>query len=398
MKILHIIPALKFFRVYQGFGEISGVEQMIVGPAEISEPGFHYGYADFGIKHICTLTGSDEIIKKAFAGSKKARHMAKASAYVDSFQREQVQKYIDDFQPDVITQTRPSGKGVKGVIIPSNIKRVFINHGMVGHDMSIFKNPPNKGVYSEFDLCCGATKYYSNYLANDFLVDPDKIVLNALPQFDLLADPDYYNSKKDLIVPEPFRGKPIILYFGHIGMQKTIGIKEHRHEFFDTLFTLANTVDKIDGMLLVKPRAQYNHIEQMSKMEGLHRAYKLLWKNPRIKFINTQYPIYQYMFADMVVCNGYSTTEVESVLAGKPVIKVNLIANPLTKDYFKTLESNAAVEVVNKKDMLTTINTILSSDKAKSMFKDGRERYMSKHNILLDGKAYERVLGGILKL
>ena len=55
MKILHLIPALKFFRVYQSFKEIPGVEQMIIGPTEVAEPAFHYGYSDFGIKNIHTL-------------------------------------------------------------------------------------------------------------------------------------------------------------------------------------------------------------------------------------------------------------------------------------------------------------------------------------------------------
>lgn len=381
MKILHLIPALKFFRVYQSFKEYPGLEQMIIGPTEVAEPRFHYGYADFGIKNVRTFINRNH----------KQKNKLKEC--------QEIQKYIDDFCPDVVTQTRLKNKGI---VLPPQAKRVFVNHGMVGDDIARFllgEEPPNKHAYSEFDLCCGATEIYRNYLTNDFSVDPGKIVLNALPQLDLLSNPDYYNSKKSLFVPSVLAKKPIILYFGHIGIEETIGIRPHRREFFDTLFELAEVVNKIDGILFVKPRANYVDLREMSAAEKLLKThYKPIWKNPRVKFINTQYPIYQYMFADIVVCNGYSTTEVEAVIAGKPVVKVNLITKPLIKDYYKTLEEGAAIEVTAIKDILPAINTILKSGQMRNTLEEGRNRFISKHNILLDGKANERILDRIIKL
>ena len=193
--------------------------------------------------------------------------------------------------------------------------------------------------------------------------------------------------------------KPVILYFGHIGIEETIGIRPHRREFFDTLFALAEIVNKIDGVLFVKPRANLVDIRKMSIAEKLPKThYKPIWKNPRIIFINTQYPVYQYMFADIVVSNGYSTTGVEAVIADKPVLKVNLIGKPLIKDYYKTLENNAALEATSKDDILLKINAILGNSKVQSALKVGREQYISKYNLLVDGKASERILDRIIKL
>jgi len=84
----------------------------------------------------------------------------------------------------------------------------------------------------------------------------------------------------------------------------------------------------------------------------------------------------------------FSTSAMEAILLGKPVIIMNLGGMP---DIFPYVENNVALGVYRSEDLLPAIKRILEGDKMYKEFLAERERFVRKFAFRLDGKATERV-------
>jgi hypothetical protein len=98
---------------------------------------------------------------------------------------------------------------------------------------------------------------------------------------------------------------------------------------------------------------------------------------------------YEQLFACDLMITRHSTTALEAVALGKPVIILNLSKESDIVDY---VSEKVAAGVYEKKKLRETILRLLDDDEE---LKKNREAYLDRHLFKIDGKATERVLNVI---
>jgi UDP-N-acetylglucosamine:LPS N-acetylglucosamine transferase len=95
---------------------------------------------------------------------------------------------------------------------------------------------------------------------------------------------------------------------------------------------------------------------------------------------------YEQLFACDLMITRHSTTALEAVAMGKPVIILNLSKESDIVDY---VSEKVAAGVYEKKKLRETILRLLDDDKE---LKKNREAYLDRHLFKIDGKATDRVV------
>lgn len=99
------------------------------------------------------------------------------------------------------------------------------------------------------------------------------------------------------------------------------------------------------------------------------------------------------LVASDVLLTFYSTIATEAMVLGRPVVVVNLTGRAAPSDY--TLDG-LAVEVSEAAELRPTVRRILDDEDLKSRLLTARERYLARHEGVLDGHATDRILSAVL--
>lgn len=161
MKILYSLTSLSHKRVVQSFVHRVGIEQIIVGPKTIIFDNIvPEDYSEFGIKNVIEYSNTKEI-----------------------------QAAVNTFVPDVYVQADLSPMQ-KNIVLPSKCKRVYVSHGLVPNYAKDIKKHigVSNGSWNSCDLYCGGTKIFENWIKSVVEKTENKILLNALPQLDILYE------------------------------------------------------------------------------------------------------------------------------------------------------------------------------------------------------------------
>jgi CDP-glycerol glycerophosphotransferase (TagB/SpsB family) len=122
-----------------------------------------------------------------------------------------------------------------------------------------------------------------------------------------------------------------------------------------------------DGKLTRRLNAEYGKLAIITKNTNLH----------------------ELILASDVLVTVHSTTGLEAMLLGKPVLVINLTGKP---DMMPYVESGAALGVYDENDILGTLEEILYNPKTRDKLADKRKEFVADYCFSLDGLASQRVV------
>jgi hypothetical protein len=301
------------------------------------------------------------------------------------------QKIISKIKPDVLVQTEIPER----IVVPKITKRIFVNHGIMHKATNVPLASGGAKVHKKFDLYCGQTKIFGDFVNHIMGGGKHNMLYNVLPQLDLLYT-DYCKSRMGKTLDQlDFKPNLIILFCVSCckDIPKFVG---HNEDYFETILELNRLATKRNWLVIVKPRYSNDKmIKSASKVSKLSKyvgPYKKILGSKHLVFLSHEDDIYRYLFADVVLLNGTSTFEVESIIAGKPTIMTRI--NKRNEDFydpFETISRGAAHCVKKVSDLRQAIE-----DKVRDQKK--QEEFINWYGIRSDGLAHKRLQDAILKI
>jgi hypothetical protein len=297
----------------------------------------------------------------------------------------EIQVYVDTFKPDIFVQASlPCAKGIK---LPAGCKKVYVSHGMIG-------NHVKKGC----DLYCGATKIFADWVKHVAKVGDNKILLNALPQLDILHDPNYYNSYKQKVLAHTKhpKAKKVLLFVGFCCKDR-YDFAPHNEDYFRTSIELEKIARDNDWLVMIKPRqtfkAMMNFLHTHSWGKKYVKPYAAIQDSKYLHFITTTGHIYRYFFADAIIVNGTSTVEVEACAINRPLVVVR--THPGLGDYdpYGTIKELACTYVDDAQYLQHGINGALKDNWAHR-----QNALIDQMGITFDGEMHERIQNKLLEI
>jgi hypothetical protein len=307
--------------------------------------------------------------------------------------RKELQKLINRFVPHIYVQASlPCAYGLK---LPRGCKRVYVSHGLIGgHTKGIIKKANfDTSVWKNCDLYCGGGHAFKDWIYH--ITNSKNVLLNAVPQFDIIKDPKYYNSfrKRILSKSKNPNAKKIILFIGFCCRARS-DFKAHNEDYFKTVIELERLAAKNNWLVMVKPRQTYSKMMRFLKAQGwkdkYREKYAQIQNSKYLHFISTTGHIYRYFFADIFVLNGCSTAEIEACVAQKPLVLVRThkLISKESYDPFMSVNSGAALEVKEIKDLAKCLAGVIDG---------GNQRLVQQKNLIksmgltIDGQMHKRI-------
>lgn len=379
-KVLYVITSPSHKRCFESFAEHPQLEQMVIGPPPVATRFVPEDYSDFKLKSI-------QHTSKDVAGS--------------------IAECIKTFRPDICVQPDLSAiHNIAQAKSGNKYKRVYVSHGMIGNHVKDLMKVEHfeTSVWRGMDLYCGATKIFADWIKYVAGVGDDKILLNALPQLDILHNSDYYNSYRDAVVKKTKypNAQKVILFMGFCCKDRH-DYKAHNADYFRTAIELGRIAKQNGWLVMIKPRQ--THDEMLGFLQThtwgnqFISEYKALHNNPNVHFIGpSSNHVYRYYFADAFVFNGCSTAEIEVCAINKPLFVVRTDKKCIDSGYdpYNTITNNAGTPISNISDLENKLVDCIDNRK----YHDPKKQLelINKMNISFDGKMYERIQNKLLEL
>lgn len=352
---------------------------MIIGPAPTGNRLVPEDYQDFKIK--------------------KIQHFGKdpTASIIDC---------VKAFKPDIYVQPdlAPIHNTVFGSI--GGYKRVYVSHGMIGnHVKDLMKVETfNTSVWHGLDLYCGATKIFAEWIKYVAGVGDDKILLNTLPQLDILHNSDYYESYREQVMKKTKcpDAKKVIMFMGFCCKDRH-DYKAHNADYFRTAIELGRIAKQNDWLVMIKPRQTHDEMLKFLQTHAWGKQfiseYKALHSNNNVHFIGPAAThIYRYYFADAFVFNGCSTAEIEVCAIRKPLFLVRTDLKCLQSGYdpYSTVSSGAAMSIPDTCELEHDLLEHFSN--GKFHWPEKQKALIDKMGISFDGRMYERIQNRLKEL
>lgn len=371
-RILYVITSLSHKRCFESFQERDDCVQMVVGPKpSITQDIVPEDYSDFKIKDIRYYNGQKGL-----------------------------QKIVTNFNPNVYVQA--SLPCAHNITLPKGCKKVYVSHGMIGnHVVSIIKSAGfNTSVWGGCDLYCGASEVFRQWIKRVTKFGDERIMLNAIPQFDIIHNPEYYNKYRGRLLNQSKKpsAKKIILFAGFCCRDR-VDFNNHNADYFKTAIELERLARKNNWLIMIKPRQTFKVMMQFLKSHAWGRQfikpYTDIQNSNHVHFITTTGHIYRYFFADAFVINGTSTIEVEACAIKKPLFVIRTSPKN-NSDPFNIVLNNAGKFIDNISDIGPSLKSHFSN--GAHHFPNNQEKIIRDFGILFDGKMHQRVQDKLLTL
>lgn len=320
--------------------------------------------------------------------------------------KKELQSIVDEYKPNVYVEASlPCAKGIR---LPENCKKVYVSHGLVGNHVEALIKPAGfqTEVWKGCHLYCGAwDKVFTEWIVRTAKVNEDQILLNALPQLDIL-----YNGiehHRDFRLSSDFSkayketpSAPVVAFFGFCCKDRLDFVK-HNEDYFRSAVELSKLAHRDKFFLYVKPRQEKKKLmAYFSKhsLPELRQQYEKTYSKTRVCYIGPrQSHILDYYFADIFVVNGCSTVEIEACAMGKPLFVVRTKQNMKHGyDPYDTVKSGAAIEITDLSELGQKLKDCVGYGRYHNPEK--QENLLKKMGITFDGLAHKRIQDGILKL
>lgn len=366
-KVIYAMTSLSHKRAFESFEPRGDLDQLILGPmpkitnVKMIVP---EDYSDFKIKNM--------------------------KMYWD---KKEMQAAIDSFKPDVYVEASlPVARGLK---LPRGCKKVYVSHGMVGnHVKGIIKKAGfDTSVWKGCDLYCGATPVFADWIKHVAKVDDSKILLNAIPQLDIIQDPNYYDSYRQRVLARTKHpnAKKVILFVGFCCKDR-FDFRNHNEDYFMTVLELERIARQNDWLVMVKPRQTFRSMVKFLRSQKWGKKYIKRYtdiqNSKHLHFITTTGHIYRYFFADAFVLNGTSTVEVEACAIEKPLFIVRTCLQDRI-DPYEMLSSGAAMSIPDLSELEHDLTWHF--DKGKFHWPEKQRQRIADMGLSFDGQMHKRV-------
>lgn len=316
-----------------------------------------------------------------------------------------IQKIVNQYSPDFYVQSdiSPIHKKIK---LSNSCKRIYLSHGVIGNHLKgmVKQCGFNVDVWKGMNLYCGAGNVFLEWLMEKVKISKENVLLDAVPQFDLLLNKSFFDLYKNkLLLSMKKQYKHCVLFCGFC-CRNRYDFNDHNEDYFKTAIELARIAKKYNILVMIKPRQThsemikflYDHKKCWNRWPAKYiHTYNEIRNAENLHFITTTCPIHYYFFADLFVCNGCSTVEMEACALGKPLLIVKTKTNPVGLDPFNTISNGVATRIENLNDLEHKICYSLNNIDENS---NKQMTFVKNFGITLDGFAYKRVQDRLLSM
>jgi hypothetical protein len=362
-KVIYVITSLSHKRSFESFKPSLSLKQLVVGPhPKITSGIVPEDYSDFSLP------------VKTYSNKKE------------------LQKIVDGFNPDIYVEA--SLPIANGLSLPKKCKKVYVSHGMVGsHVKGIIKKAGfNTSVWKGCDLYCGATSIFSDWVKHVAKVGEDKILLNAIPQFDIISDKNYYESYRDRVLSKMKINPDKVILFVGFCCKNRYDFNQHNEDYFKTSILLEKIARKNNWLVMIKPRQTYSKMIQFLKSHKWGKKYlsdyAKIQNSKHLHFITTNNHIYRYFFVNAIIINGTSTVEIEACVMQKPLFIIQDKCSGCI-DPFGTKLLGAAVDVSDLQELEYCLTEHF--DSGGFHMPEKQAELLRKMKISVDGYMYKRI-------
>lgn len=208
----------------------------------------------------------------------------------------------------------------------------------------------------------------------------DRVVVTGLPRYDILAHAHEVYSRQEFMERYNLDARCKIV---HWSTQCHVLSQEENASNFRAIFGAIKSL--ADVSLIIKPHPaepEYFTEEIMRQIESYDINAVITPKNS---------DTYEQLFVCDLMITRHSTTAMEAVVLGKPVIILNLSGKPDPVEY---VQEGVALGIYNSGDLCPAMKRLLVDDSEMSA---QRERYIEKYLYKIDGKSTQRVIDIIIK-
>jgi len=208
----------------------------------------------------------------------------------------------------------------------------------------------------------------------------ERVVVTGLPRYDILIHAHEVYSRQAFLERYNLDARHKIV---HWSTQCHVLSQEENASNFKAIF---GAINNLEGVSLV---IKQHPAEPEKFTEEIMRQMKSYGINAVITPKNSD--TYEQLFVCDLMITRHSTTAMEAVALGKPVIILNLSGKPDPVEY---VQEGVALGIYNSGDLCAAMKRLLVDDSEMSA---QRERYIEKYLYKIDGEATHRVIDIIIK-
>ena len=282
----------------------------------------------------------------------------------------QIRQFIASKKPDILVITCKD-KVVAAEAKKKGTKVVYLSHGIYANsERNIRMFTTLKKFFRGLDLICVASDVEKKIIVGQCDISEDKIVTNAVSQFDMLKKIKRARTDRFAILCPGVRCKGRVDYMGFI------------QDYYNTVYNLSMIAEKYDWKVIVKPKSdeEFRFLKRGKEpwMKDMRDKYARARKSKYMSWINYSKLIYeQFSKADAVVMAGYSTLDIETCMADIPLISIQM--HDENKDYNNLNQFNAALIAKNMDELEEHLLKIKASQD--NILREGQEALLKSIGI-----------------
>jgi UDP-N-acetylglucosamine 2-epimerase len=203
-------------------------------------------------------------------------------------------------------------------------------------------------------------------------IEPERIVVTGIAHFDLL-----FNRNKE-------QDKQVLLGSDIEPSKRTILFTTDNISLSETQRMLSGVIDAVLKMQGVQLVVKVHPSEDAGPYQTMAEKYH----DPGIRVVKDT-DLYALISNCELLITKYSTTALEAMMIGKPVVIINLSGQPTPVPY---AEEGAALGVYQYEDIEQSVLKTMYDEETRSKLKEGRDRFIRNWACAADGKASHRIV------
>lgn len=259
----------------------------------------------------------------------------------------------------------------------SDIKTIGIQHGNIGENHIDYFHTGEELPCPIPDITAVWGSCDHRALLESPLYNEENIVITGTPRYDVLSKANEKYSKEDLFERFKIDKDKIVAI-----TTQPFPIVSEREYWLKAVISTSKNID--DALFIVKPHPaeKVNMHETICKDYGGDNV--IVTKN-----IDTN----ELMYVADITITAWSTTGLESIILGTPLMTVNLTGQ---EDKMPYVKYGAAIGVNKEEDITIGIRNVLDGDLPPKL-RENMDRFVHDYAYKIDGKASERVVDIIQK-
>lgn len=248
-------------------------------------------------------------------------------------------------------------------------RTIALQHGDLNRKNYFFDDPTVRQILP--DITCLFGEEYQRMLLEESVYNPQMLKITGNPRYDVLYSADKIYSKQKLIAKYKLDpNKKIVLW-----TTQTHGLAlAENHNNINAMYAAMNSIPSAQLVIKLHPNEDQNH-----PLYTENKSYKPI-------IIRGSEDTYGLINISDVVITRHSTTALEAIAMGRPLVIMNLSGEPISSNY---VTEGVGFGVSQGKDMKDVLKKILEK---KVNLDKNRNKFIEKYLYRMDGKSTKRVL------